>query len=116
MAKNLNLNVDNELVYWPCVNVTRVKVAGVLASGTWGTAVVEIMQSLDAENWFSFVTPIELSAEGITALIDARGVNYIAAKVTTPEGAAGTADFTLGGHKRSEADIPDDDTSSSSSL
>lgn len=46
-------------------------------------------------NYFALSTPITLVAPGITAETDVSGFGYLAVKVTTPAGGAGTARIVL---------------------
>ena len=64
--------------------------SGVLASGTWATAVVTLQCSLDGTVWNN--TASTLTAVGVNDNIQIT-TPFVRAKVTTVEGGTGTADF-----------------------
>ncbi len=75
-------------------------IQGVHQSGTWGTSVVTVQQSNDGVNWQNLESSTTVPVGGGYAtntsgerIIDVSSVSWIILKVTTAEGAAGTADF-----------------------
>lgn len=54
----------------------------------WTSGVVEIKRSNDGARFHSFASAVTLSADGMTAEMDLSGVAFVAAVVTTANGAA----------------------------
>lgn len=65
---------------------------------TWSTgAVVTIMYSINGEDFYSIGTAETLSADGMTDVLNVKGVRFIAAVVTTAGAASQVADVSAWG-------------------
>lgn len=89
-SKALDLNTLNASVEIDVNGATLVGVQLVLASGSWGNAVVTFEKSIDGANWVGFSTAVTLAAAGAVSLVvgDCR---YVRARVSTVSGGSASA-------------------------
>lgn len=69
---------------------TRATVAVYLNRGAWDGATIAIERTIDGERTSPFDTPITLSADGMTSVIDVAGIPGLAVVVSIPSGTDGT--------------------------
>lgn len=65
-----------------------------LESGSDSSFVATVYKSLDKANWYSIGTTIN-AAPAITNTLTVSGLAWVAVRITTANGAAGTARFTI---------------------
>lgn len=71
--------------------VERVHIEAYLRSGTWGTAVLEVVKSASNEDFFPLDPVVQLSGATRLIDIDVHDAHYLQVEIDTPEGVAGTA-------------------------
>lgn len=89
---SITTQADNgrPLVTLDVLGFTRATVAVYLATGAWDGASLAIQRSLDRERSSAFGTPVALSADGMTDVLDVAGIPYLALVVSIPSATAGT--------------------------
>lgn len=88
----------NDIVLSDAINVKNFAQLAVQAVGSpWTIAVVELLRSLDGENFLPFVPAVTISAPGIRTGIDVAALAYARFATTIPEGQASSATLTVFG-------------------
>lgn len=85
---DLNAALNTVAGLWDVRPFRRLHLDVVLTTGTWATAVVEIEQSINGDEWYSF-DPVRLLHQGLNLNIDVSDISYVRSKLTTAEGGAG---------------------------
>ena len=65
------------------------------ASGSWGTATIRVKRSNDGANWYDLLSPVVVTAQGVTNAIDVSAFGWLSVEVDTLEGAAGAAKVSV---------------------
>jgi hypothetical protein len=77
--------------------VQRLHIEALLDSGTWGTAVVEVLKSGTGAAYYSFTPPLTFAAASRVIDVDVHDAAFIQLELDTAEGAAGVASFQFYG-------------------
>lgn len=85
---DLNTALGTRANAWPVEDYRRLHLEVTLATGTWATAVVELMRTIGGNEWFSFIPAITLT-QGLVLDIEIGDINTVVAELTTAEGGAG---------------------------
>ncbi len=88
-----DINAASNSTTWDVAGFREITVQGVLASGSWATAIIQAQCSADGTN-FVDISGQTLTAAGIMGEV-AVGTEFFRVRVSTQEGGAGTVDLTV---------------------
>jgi len=94
-VQSLNINSASATLTapWVMIGFTALRIQAVLNSGSWGSAELEVLHSLDATNWTVVPSSTVIDAEEMTDIIYLPCCMYATVRVKTVAGGAGVANI-----------------------